>query len=374
MVEEILVSHLPGTLSRSAVRRRSKLVLVAALATILAACGTSATPSTATPSDGASTTAPATAGAAPDVVSIALNTVVPHAAYFVGIETGIYLKHGIDLKAKVFETAADGIKALQAGETQAMANTWSAIAPAVSAGVPLRVFSLGWGNPDSAKYDGYLMLTAREGAGITDVAGLRGKTVAVSFGGGVDLWVRTQMRNAGIDPETDATMVNMRFANIPAALQTSQIDAGATSEPYGSLALATVPGSSLVVRGGGLVDLRGLLVGMDDWIAENPDIVDRLIAANLESLQYVREHPAESAEIASHFISGVDVDVLAESVQVVDYDPRWSDVIRQGLEESSAEYLESGSITTPIDVNEVLLTDLLVNAEETYPEFFDDLQ
>ena len=41
-----------------------------------------------------------------------------HVPSFVGVEKGIFLKHGIDLKLKVLSTGQEMSKALQAGEVQ----------------------------------------------------------------------------------------------------------------------------------------------------------------------------------------------------------------------------------------------------------------
>jgi ABC-type nitrate/sulfonate/bicarbonate transport system substrate-binding protein len=51
----------------------------------------------------------------PAVLSAAVGSNMNHVPSFVGVEKGIFLKHGIDLKLKVLNTGQEMAKALQAG-------------------------------------------------------------------------------------------------------------------------------------------------------------------------------------------------------------------------------------------------------------------
>jgi len=52
----------------------------------------------------------------PAVLTAAVGANMNHVPSFVGVEKGIFLKHGVDLKLKVLATGQEMAKALQAGE------------------------------------------------------------------------------------------------------------------------------------------------------------------------------------------------------------------------------------------------------------------
>ena len=54
----------------------------------------------------------------PVVLSAAVGSNMNHVPSFVGVEKGIFLKHGIDLKLKLLNTGQEMSKALQAGEVE----------------------------------------------------------------------------------------------------------------------------------------------------------------------------------------------------------------------------------------------------------------
>src|SRR5574341_1881838 len=60
----------------------------------------------------------AAAGETPTVILGATNNISSVVA-FVGVEKGLFLKHGLDVKVKVFSTGQEMVKALQAGEINA---------------------------------------------------------------------------------------------------------------------------------------------------------------------------------------------------------------------------------------------------------------
>jgi ABC-type nitrate/sulfonate/bicarbonate transport system substrate-binding protein len=58
-------------------------------------------------------------------VTAAVGNNMNHTPSFVGVEKGIFLKHGIDLKLKVLSTGQEMVKAVQAGEAQFVGSAYS---------------------------------------------------------------------------------------------------------------------------------------------------------------------------------------------------------------------------------------------------------
>ena len=66
--------------------------------------------------------------------AVAVGNNMNHVPSFVGVEKGIFLKHGIDLKLKVLATGQEMTKAVQAGEAQFLGAAYSNFPLAVERG------------------------------------------------------------------------------------------------------------------------------------------------------------------------------------------------------------------------------------------------
>src|SRR2546430_14072585 len=62
--------------------------------------------------------APGARAQTPTTVTAAIGSNMNHVPSFVGVEKGIFLKHGIDVKLKILSTGQEMSKALQAGNAQ----------------------------------------------------------------------------------------------------------------------------------------------------------------------------------------------------------------------------------------------------------------
>src|SRR2546428_12464424 len=60
--------------------------------------------------------APGARAQTPTTVTAAIGSNMNHVPSFVGVEKGIFLKHGVDVKLKILSTGQEMSKALQAGE------------------------------------------------------------------------------------------------------------------------------------------------------------------------------------------------------------------------------------------------------------------
>ncbi len=286
------------------------------LALIAGACAPASTSPAAPTLTAASTGAPAPTPSGPPVtVTIGVASSISYAPLWVGVERGIYLNHGIDLKIKTVTAAQAGITGLQSGELQLSTSSWSTNVAPVAQGVPIKVVGLLTGSPNVKFYDDQISLMVATGSTATSIVNLKGKTIAVQFGAGPDTWLRAQLKNAGLNAETDVKLVNVPVSSQLSVIQSKAADAVVPTEPVGSQILSLVPGTRVLLRGGGIVDGRAIITGLGPWIAQNAKLVDQIVAAHLESEQYVRQHPDDAAVITSHYVSGVDVSVLTAALK-----------------------------------------------------------
>lgn len=339
-------------------------VVVAAL--ILAAC----TPSPSlNPSAGASGQPVSTA---PVTINTTTAPSLVYAPIYVGVEKGIFLKHGIDLKVTVASSGTQAVAALQSGQAQFIAVSWSTLLGPAAQGVPVQAFAMVNGTPE-ANYDKFLAMVVRPGINAKSAADLKGLKIGLQLGGPPEIWVRGWLRRAGLKP-TDVTLQNAPLANFLSLLQTSAVDAVVGTEPTGTLIQAQLPGSQVLLQGGGLVEARIMATALRPWLQQNADEASRLIGALLEAAQYTRQNPDEAAAATGHYLSGIEPNILATAMKKLDFDPRWSAKIETGLTEATQQQVESGQIKTSLSTQSLLALDLLTTAQDKYRQYFSDLK
>src|SRR5216110_1604523 len=79
--------------------------------------------------------APGARAQTPTTVTAAIGSNMNHVPSFVGVEKGIFLKHGVDVKLKVLATGQQMSQALQAGEVQIIGSAYSNYPLAVERGM-----------------------------------------------------------------------------------------------------------------------------------------------------------------------------------------------------------------------------------------------
>ncbi len=213
--------------------------------------------------------------AAQDTVSQAAAAVgnnMNHVPSFVGVEKGIFLKHGVDLKLKVLATGQEMTKAVQAGEAQFLGASFANFPIGLERGFRAKGF-IGLSGDRTAKYsDEAVTIITRKGTGITRVQDLVGKKVGTPIGGVAHEYLGVVLKKAGIAADK-VLVVNVPPGNSVSALAGGQVDAMAAWEPYGTLILESVPDAVLVQRGGGFVGYYINMSTLVDVMEKQPDMV-----------------------------------------------------------------------------------------------------
>ncbi|MFC5429469.1 taurine ABC transporter substrate-binding protein [Paraburkholderia denitrificans] len=125
---------------------------------------------------------------------------------------------GYKVTYRKFASGAEVIRALASGSAQLGEAGSSPIAAGLSQGVDISLFWI-LDNINDAE-----ALVARDGSGITSVAGLKGKTVGVPFVSTSHFHTLVALEHAGVHP-ADVKIVNLRPPEVAAAWQRGDIDA-----------------------------------------------------------------------------------------------------------------------------------------------------
>jgi NitT/TauT family transport system substrate-binding protein/sulfonate transport system substrate-binding protein len=314
-------------------------------------------------------------GQAPQQFTLATVNNMNHLPEFIGVEKGIFVKHGIDLKIKVLNSGAETMRAFQGGDAQFVTVSPTTLAAAYNAGIRLVAFVVIMGDATRVYYDDMLAITARPGSGIRRLhpEDLAGKRVGMVLGGTGEAYFRAVLNRLKI-PADRITFVNVPAPNHVSVMRSGGVDAEATWEPYGTMILQQVPGAYVVLRGGGYLGYNLYVATSDEFLKKNPEIVQQLVDGVAESEWYVRHHPAEAAQIATRWIEGLDEAAARKAITYMNFDPRFSRNTLRAADLEQQGLLALGRIKQPVDFSQEINMTLVEKAVRATPQFFDDLK
>ena len=179
---------------------------------------------------------------------------------------------GYKINWKQFGGGGEVIKAMASGAVQVGEVGSAGISAAVSRGEPLELF---WIIDDIGDAEA---LVARKGSGITKVADLKGKRVAMPFNSTTHFHLMVALDQAKVNP-ADVKILNMRPPEVRAAWQRGDIDATFIWDPV--LAEAKKDGS-IVITSGQITASTGKAtfdgyVANKDWAKANRDFMVKFV-------------------------------------------------------------------------------------------------
>jgi taurine transport system substrate-binding protein len=213
-----------------------------------------------------------------------------HIPVWAGIERGIFQEHGFDVEWRFIGKSMDRLNAISSGDAQFASLGEIAMLSAMAQG-NTRFYWVG--NQDMAP--GFEGLVAREG--IRSYEDLRGGKIGFPFGSSVDLTCRMLLKQNGLDPERDVSLVNLEVGDVPAAFRAGNVEAALIWEPgFSRLAAekgATVLGMDTdteVYRKFGTMTGPDVLVISRAWADADPRRARRFMGAYFQALTWVKEN------------------------------------------------------------------------------------
>jgi NitT/TauT family transport system substrate-binding protein len=211
----------------------------------------------------------------------------------VGMKTGIFAKHELDIQLTDFEGSSKMHQAMVAGSID------------IGVGGGPEMVLVAKGSPELAVCDAdpaptFLGIAVADDSPITNVAQLKGKKMSVSSVGGLTYWLALELAREegwGKDGITVVTIGNAS-SSVVAALRTRIVDAAYTSTALAFLledqkqGRLLAPASSYAGNVGG-----GVIFATDRAMAAEPGAVRRFLAGWLDTIAYMRSHRAEAIAI-----------------------------------------------------------------------------
>jgi sulfonate transport system substrate-binding protein len=294
----------------------------------------------------------------------------------IALERGFFEKHGLDVTvARPYATGVDALNALQAGESD-IVQVGVPMIGAVLRGMDLVALGNYSGNATKLGSDATMALVAREGSGIdkANLATLKGKKIAASFGTINHLYALALIEKAGLTP-ADVTLVNTPPPDMTVALLSKGIDAFSAWDPWPIVAGKDVPGAYTVIRGGDVISYLGFNVATRGWVEKNGDTIEKFLTAVSEADKWMRGNPKAAAQVATRWIPGLKVDVAEAAMQfnIQQADRRLSANNYRALWAAQDRLNRQGILKATFDVNKHIEPKHMLKVMRDKPELFSDL-
>jgi NitT/TauT family transport system substrate-binding protein len=264
-----------------------KLVAIAIVGALsLAACGSNGGDGGTPPKSGELTT-----------VKVGLIPTIDVAPLYLAQERGTFKDHGLKVDFQEVQTGAASMAAVMSGEYQF---GFAAPAPEIQAqaqGLPIEVVASAYASGEELSQ----AVVAPAGSDIKSLLDLQGKTVAVNALQAInDVVVRGDIEKAGGDHKK-VNFIALPYPDMPAALDSGQVDAAFLIEPFLSGALAS--GAQVVLKNPQVELVGNQNTNLSSYFASkkyiegNADTVKAFVDAVNEANDYAQKNPDEVRRI-----------------------------------------------------------------------------
>jgi len=313
---------------------------------------------------------------APLPLRIGAANATDHAAAFIGVERGIFAKHGLDAKIVMYQTGPEMINGLLNGAQDVNIMGSIPFLAGVSRGQPLVLIGHLHGDATRQYYADNNSIVAAANAGIkeNDVKSLKGKSIGLPRGTGAEGYLLGMLAENGMK-DSDVTLVNLKPSDQATALRQGDVQAVAAWEPWASTAAHRVPGAFRVVSGGcqNCYD-PGSILTTRQVIEQKAETLRRFMVAFAEAHQWLRTHFDEAAEINMRWVTGVEPDIMKSAIRRSNYDLRLSRNTLEGYDKKTIPMLVADKrMAKSIAATTVVDPQFYLYVERTAPQLFSDL-
>ncbi|MEM7126156.1 MAG: ABC transporter substrate-binding protein [Chloroflexota bacterium] len=284
---------------------------------------------------------------------------VQFGTFYVGIEKGFYAEEGIDL-ALDYGFENDYLALVAADEFQFMIGSGDQVVIGRARGLPVQ-YVMNW-------YTQYpVVVFAKIEAGITEPTDLAGKTIGLPGPFGANYVAFRGILEAADLSESDVTMESIGFTQA-AAISEDTVDAAVDYGVNGPVVLAQEGIETVQIKLDKYLSIPANgLVTNETTIAENPELVQKMVRAALKSAQYTLDNPDEAFEIALKYVPEAADNVEANRAvfdAVLDFWTPQGDYkmgeTRLAEWESAAEFMQRiGLVDTLVPADELFTVDFI---------------
>ena len=312
------------------------------------------------------------------VIEIVVGNNFGHLPMFVGVEKGLFKKHGVDVKLKVVNIGSQMVTAMQKREVQVGDMSVTTFLKARHGGDPFRVIGIIQSDATRSNADEPLAIVARKGSGVNAgvVETLKGKRIGLSRGQTSDEYLKMVLARRNLKYE-DVEIVDIGSASqtqLVSLLQEGKADAVVCWEPFNTIVLEQVADSYEVVRGGGHLSYIMVATTHEPTLKSDPKVIRGVVAGLAAASQYTRRNRDEAVDIFIKWVPGLDPAVGKKAIRHISYDPRVSAPVMRAFEAAQEDLLRNTvKGAAPLNIPEQFATSTMNDVQNAYPEYFSDL-
>jgi len=301
-----------------------------------------------------------------------------HLPMFVGVEKGLFRKHGVDVKLKVVNIGTQMVTSMQKNEVQIGDMSVTTFLKARHGGDPFRVIGIIQSDATRANADEPLAIVARKDSGIRtgNVEDLKGKRIGLSKGQTSDEYLKMVLARRNLKYE-DVEIVDIGTGSqtqLAALLKEGKADAVVCWEPFNTMVLDQAQNSYVVIRGGGHLSYIMVATAHEPTLTTSPDLVRKFVAGLAAASQYTRQHRDEAVEIFAKWVPGLDPAVGKKAIQHISYDPRVSGPVIQAFETAEDDVLKNTlKGAARLNIPDQFAPSFMADVQKSNPEYFSDL-
>jgi NitT/TauT family transport system substrate-binding protein len=245
---------------------------------------------------------------------------VQYAPFYAAVEKGYFEEAGIDLEFD-YSYETDGVALVGANELHFSVVSGEQVPIARAEGLPI-VYVMAW-------YEKYpIAVIAKSEQNVTSPQDLAGKRVALPglFGANY-VGLRALLGEVGMQ-ESDLILESVGFTQVEVlAADTSEVIVGYSANEPVQLEAQGYDLDVILVSDYLELVSNGLITN-ETTLAENPELVERMVSATLKGIQFTVENPEEAFQICFKYVEGledadqeVQFEVLKASIGLYQTDP-----------------------------------------------------
>lgn len=270
------------------------------------------------------------------VVAKSVSTAFTFTPIDVGQHAGIWEKNNLELEVKAFRGAAQTMQAMTAGAIEVGLNSGPSMA-FVAKGVPAKGISAFASAPLN------MALAVTPESGITKIAELKGRKIAVTSAGSLTAWMANETsRRQGWTGDDAIQVVPLGATRTRlAAMRRGEVDGHVTTTAQAYQHEFDGSGK-MIIRFGEVVPdfITHVHFAHSDAIAEKPDVLRRFLKGWYETIDYMKSHRKETVDIATGVLK-LEREVVDRAyepnVEMLDVDGRFDPAALKVLSRSFVE-------------------------------------
>ena len=184
------------------------------------------------------------------------------------------------------------------------------------------------------------------------------RKLATSFGGGPEFYTYNFLKKHDIK---DIELISQKPEDMPVALQSGTVDAIAIFEPFAFFAEQKLGDRAITFKDDSMYSELYVLNAKKEWVAENPQIVEKILRALVKAEEFIEKKPDESKQILIKYTK-LDKETVDGIWDNFVYKPALNELLLKYLNAEARWAIETGKVkpdTKIPDFNEYIYKESL---------------